>query len=201
MKKYEIKCIKKLIYLFERIPTIGKRSAENIVFSILNLSASDINEFISILNNFKKIYHCSTCGLYIENNYCYFCNDKERDKSTIMVITYPKNAYIFEENNIYNGLYHVLNGTVNASNSISNLYINSLIKRINNENIKEVIIATDHTLDGETTAQYILKKIEKNVEKKIKITRLACGIPIGGSIDYLDSSTILKSLNGRIKIN
>ena len=201
MKKYEIKSIKKLICLFERIPTIGKKSAENIVYSILNMDTSNINEFISILNDFKKIYHCSICGLYIENNYCHFCNDKERDKSTIMVITYPKNAYIFEENNIYNGMYHVLNGTINISNDISNLYINSLIKRINNENIKEVIIATDHTLDGETTAQYILKKIEKNVKKKIKITRIACGIPIGGCIDYTDSSTILKSLNGRIKIN
>jgi recombination protein RecR len=201
MNKKEIKCIEQLIDLFEQIPTIGKKSAENIAYSILNMNIAD--KLITILKNIKKVYHCPVCGLYIENNYCHFCNDEKRNHSQIMVISYPKNAYIFEKNNIYNGMYHVLNGTINISaNNISSLYINSLIKRINNPNVKEVIIATDHTLDGETTAKYIMLQISKNkLEKKIKITRLACGIPIGGCIDYVDESTIQQALNNRIKIN
>lgn len=199
MNKKEIKCIEQLIELFEQIPTIGRKSAENIAYSILSMDITD--KFVTILKNIKKIYHCPKCGLYIENNYCNFCNDMKRNHSQIMVITYPKNADIFEKNNIYNGLYHVLNGTINISTNISDLYINSLIKRINNSNIEEVIIATDHTLDGETTAQYILQVLKKKLEKKIKITRLACGIPIGGCVDYADESTIKIALDKRVKIN
>lgn len=192
--------IERLIDSFSRLPSIGKKSAERMAYAILNMDKDVIVEFAQALVDAKtKIHQCPICGLYTEDEQCEICSDANRDQTTIIVVSYPKDVINFEKLESYNGLYHILNGNISAIKGVgvNDLNIDNLIKRIESGNVKEIILATDPTMEGETTALYIAKMIEN---KNINVTRLAYGLPMGGRLDYADSLTISKALEGRKKI-
>ena len=196
----KLKALQRLEESLAKLPSIGKKSAERMAFAMLNMEDDDLEEFASAVKNLKQSIHfCPICGNLTEGEKCYVCEDQERDRHTIMVVASPKDVIAFESSEGYNGLYHVLGGTISLSKGINTDYLNidSLLKRVSEEDIKEVIIATNPTVDGETTALYISKLLEKY---DVNVTRLAYGLPMGASLDYADALTLSKAVEGRRKI-
>lgn len=195
--------LKALIRLEEslaKLPSVGKRSAERMAYAMLNMEDDDLAEFSDAIKNLKQSIHvCPICGFLTEGENCEICDDSDRDQSVLMVVSYPKDVIAFENAESYRGLYHVLNGAISVSKgaSIEDLNIASLLERINNGSFKEVIIATNPTIEGETTALYIAKLIADKVET---VTRLAYGLQMGGNLDYTDSLTLSKAVEGRRKL-
>ena len=195
--------LKALIRLEEslaKLPSVGKRSAERMAYAMLNMDDDDLVEFSDAIKNLKQSIHvCPICGFLTEGENCEICDDPDRDQSILMVVSYPKDVIAFENAESYRGLYHVLNGAISVSKgaSIEDLNIASLLERINNGTFKEVIIATNPTIEGETTALYIAKLIADKVET---VTRLAYGLQMGGNLDYTDSLTLSKAVEGRRKL-
>ncbi len=196
----ELKSINNLIDAFKQLPGVGHKSAEKMAYSVLDMSPESVQNFSNALLTVKKnIHHCSICGVFTEDNVCEICSNESRDKSKIIVVSYPKDVNAFEKLGTYNGLYHVLNGVLSAINGVSvdDLNISSLLDRISEGNVKEVIIATNPTTEGETTALYLAKILENF---NINVSRLAYGLPMGGHLEYADSLTLSKALEGRKKI-
>ena len=196
----ELEAIQKLADSFSLFPSVGFKSAERMAYALLNLSKEDVDLLIKNIEEVKKNIHpCPNCGILIEGDTCPICSSSERDHTTCLVLANAKDAISFEKIGSFNGTYHILNGLINPSKNIGpeDIRIDSLILRIEKEGIKELIIATNGTPEGEITALYIAKILEN---KPIKITRLAYGIPIGANFDYLDQLTIEKALKGRTKI-
>lgn len=187
-----------MISSFEKLPGVGNKTAQRYAFDLLNKTEEEINEIINNLKSICKIKKCKTCGFLSDEDECVLCKDKSRDKSTIMVVAFPQDVVAIEKTESYKGLYHVLNGVISSTKGIypEDLNIDSLLKRINNYT-KEIIIATSPTLDGEMTALYLDKVLK---EKKILVTRLAHGLPMGSSLDYADDLTLIKALDNRRKI-
>ena len=195
--------LKALIRLEEslaKLPSVGRRSAERMAYAMLSMEDDDLAEFSNAIISLKKSIHvCPICGFLTEEENCLICNDENRDKETLMVVSYPKDVIVFENAESYHGLYHVLNGVISLSrgNGIEDLNISSLLSRVENNHFKEVIIATNPTIEGETTALYIAKLIEGKVDN---VTRLAYGLQMGGNLEYTDSLTLSKAVEGRRKI-
>ncbi len=196
----ELKSISKLTDAFEKYPSVGHRSASKMAYATLNMSDEDVSQLINALKEVKENVHkCVRCNNYCEDEMCEICLDKNRNTSQLMVVTSSKDVEVFEKLKSYNGLYHVLGGNLSASNFVGreDIAIDSLINRIEKEGIKEIILATNPTLDGETTALYIAKLLEG---KDVEVTRLGFGLPVGGYLEYADSLTLEKALEGRKKI-
>lgn len=196
----DLKSLERLEESFNKLPSIGKRSAERLAYSILDMSNDDVDEFCNALKGVKnKIHVCPVCGAYTEDELCDICADSSRDKSVLLVVSYPKDVISFEAMNTYRGLYHVLGGIISVQNgkSIDELNIPGLIERVKNSEVKEIIIATNPTIEGETTAIYLSKVLKDYVPN---ITRLAYGLQMGGTLDYTDSLTLAKAIEGRRKI-
>lgn len=184
-----------LIQAYSKLPGVGRKTAERYAFTTLNWDEEWINEFITSLSAIKDgIKHCEVCGNLSDGDKCEFCMNDTRNHNVICVVQSPKDIAVIESMQEYNGVYHVLNGLINIQKGIlpENLNIQSLVNRINDD-IEEVIIATDPTVEGETTALYITKLLDA----KTKVTRLAHGIPMGGHLDYTDAHTLLKAFEGR----
>lgn len=195
-----LKALERLIESLSKLPSVGKKSAERMAYAILTMEDDDVLEFSEALRQVKeKIHVCPICGNYCEDEICNICSDSSRDKTKLMVVSYPKDVIAFESSEGYNGLYHVLNGVIAPSKGkgIEDLNFTSLINRINEGEIKEIIIATNPTVEGETTGLYISKKLEIY---DLTITRLAYGLQMGGALDYTDSLTLLRALEGRRKL-
>ena len=195
-----LKSLERLEESFNKLPSIGKRSAERLAYSILDMSNDDVDEFCNALKGVKnKIHVCPICGAYTEDELCDICVDSSRDKSVLLVVSYPKDVISFEAMNTYRGLYHVLGGIISVQNgkSIDELNIPGLIERVKTGEVKEIIIATNPTIEGETTAIYLSKILKDYVPN---ITRLAYGLQMGGTLDYTDSLTLAKAIEGRRKI-
>ena len=170
------------------------------VHAMLNMEDDDLAEFSDAIINLKKSIHvCPICGFLTDEENCVICNDKDRDQDVLMIVSYPKDVIAFENAESYRGQYHVLNGVISLSKggTIEDLNINSLMQRIEKNVFKEVIIATNPTIEGETTALYIAKLITDKVET---VTRLAYGLQMGGNLDYTDSLTLSKAVEGRRKL-
>lgn len=183
-----------------KLPSIGRKSAERMAFAMLEMSDEDLNELADSIKELKSNIHiCPVCGMFSESDKCEICSSPSRDKSLMMVVSYPKDVISLEKSNGYNGLYHVLNGEICLAKGKGpdKLNIDSLIERVTTNEIKEVIMATNPTLDGETTAIYVTKLLEPY---GLNITRLAYGLQMGGYIDYTDQLTLLKALQGRRKL-
>lgn len=183
-----------------KLPSVGRKSAERMAFAMLDMKDEELTEFANAILELKKDIHiCPKCGMLTDKEMCDICSNASRDNSTIMVVSYHKDVISLEKSNGYNGLYHVLNGELCLAKGRdqSSLNIESLIKRVSEGNVKEVIMATNPTIDGETTALYITKLLEPY---KVSVTRLAYGLQMGGNIDYTDQLTLLKSLEGRRKL-
>lgn len=188
------KSFQKLIDHFASLPSIGPKLAERLVLHIWKYDQEKINDFSESLKNLKeKIKFCHHCFNIAENDLCIICADKKRDRSIICVVEEPLDIIAFEKTKKFNGLYHVLGGNITAQNN-TNLKINELKNRLKKEKIKEVILATNPTTEGEATALY-LARLTKSFH--IKTTRLARGLPTGGDIEYADEATLTGAIEGR----
>lgn len=188
-----------LVDCFKRLPGIGGKSAERLAYYILSMEKNYLDEFSNTIKTIQdKIHYCKKCGHICEDEICDICKDHNRDQSIICVVEESKDVFAMEKIKEYNGLYHVLHGTMSImeGKTIEDLNIDSLFERLD-DSIKEVIIATNPTRDGETTALYLAKLLAK---RNINTSRIANGLPIGSNIDYADELTLLKSLEGRKKI-
>ena len=196
----KLKALERLEESLNKLPSVGKKSAERLAFAMLEMEDDDLLEFSEAVKNLRTSIHvCPICGNLTEEDICSICSDDGRDTSTIMVVSSPKDVLALEKAEDYNGLYHVLGGTISLSKGkgIEDLNIEGLMKRLEGGKIKEVILATNPTVDGETTALYLAKIIEP---LNIEVSRIAYGLPMGGNLDYTDSLTISKAIQGRIKI-
>ncbi|MFA7032123.1 MAG: recombination mediator RecR [Bacilli bacterium] len=196
----KLKALERLEESLSKLPSVGKKSAERMAFAMLEMDEDDLNEFSEAIKELKSSIHiCPICGNLTEGTICDICRDEARDKTSLMVVSSPKDLLAFEKAESFHGLYHVLGGTISVSRGkgIEDLKIPQLIKRIQEGIIKEVIIATNPTVDGETTALYLAKIIEP---MGVNVTRLAYGLPMGGNLDYADALTLSKAFEGRRKI-
>ena len=196
----ELKPLIRLQDSLSKLPSVGRKSAERMVFAMLEMSDEDLEEFASSIKELKSSIHkCPNCGMITDGELCAICSDSYRDSSLLMVVSYPKDVISIEKANGYQGLYHVLNGELCLAKGMdaSMLNIDRLIERVEKGNIKEIIMATNPTMDGETTALYLSKILEPY---HITTTRLAYGLQMGGNLDYTDQLTLLKALEGRRKV-
>lgn len=186
---------------FSRLPGIGKKSAVRIVNHILNKDPSEALKFsqrLAVLH--ERVKHCSVCGTWTETDPCPICSDPLRDQTMICVVEQPQDVGTIEAYREFRGLYHVLGGLIKPLEGIGpdQLSISALISRLREGNISEVIIATNPTVEGDTTALYLNKVIsEQLADKNIKVTHLATGIPVGGDLEYVDKRTLSLSFRGR----
>lgn len=186
-----------LISSFSMLPSIGKKSATRLAYFILKSDKKVAEKLAHDLLNIKeRVKNCSICGTYTEEEQCEICSSNNRDK-VICVVEQSQDVYMIESTGDYNGVFHVLNGVLSPLNGIGpkELRLDRLINRVIDENFKEVIIATNPTLEGDTTALYILKLLENHQE--IKVSRIASGMPVGGDMEYIDKQTLSRSLKGR----
>ena len=196
----KLKALERLEVSLNKLPSVGKKSAERLAFAMLEMNEDDLKEFAEAISSLKESIHlCPICGNLTENEVCSICEDESRDKSIIMVVSTPKDILALEKAEDYRGLYHVLGGTISLSKGkgVSDLRIKELMDRLETGEVKEVILATNPTVDGETTALYLAKLIEP---LNITVTRIAYGLPMGGNLDYTDSLTISRAIEGRRKI-
>lgn len=196
----KLKPLSRLEDSLAKLPSVGRKSAERMAFAMLEMNDEDLKEFVEAISSLKRdIHFCPECGMLTSEERCEICSNPNRDNSILMVVSYPKDVLSLEKSNGYNGLYHVLNGELNLAKGkdVSSLNITTLIERVAKGNIKEVIMATNPTVDGETTALYITKLLEPYT---VNVTRLAYGLQMGGNIDYTDQLTLLKALEGRRKL-
>ena len=193
------KSFEELVECFKLLPGIGGKGAERMTYHVLDMDEEQVQRFSQAIINFKKeIKYCKRCGHICEDELCDICQDSTRDHSTICVVESPKDVFAMEKLKEYRGLYHILHGTMSIMDgkTIDDLNIQTLFDRLN-EDIHEVIIATNPTREGETTALFLAKLLAK---KNIPASRIANGLPIGSNLDYADELTLLKSLEGRKKI-
>ena len=189
------KSIEKLIESFKMLPGVGNKSAERYALFMLEKSDEEIESFANALISAKQnVKPCKICGNYTENDICDICNDNSRDKETICVVQSAKDVIAMEKTKEYHGMYHVLNGLISSVKGImpQDLNLDTLYNRL--DNVKEVIIATSPTLEGETTAMY-LANVLKN--KNLKVTRIAHGLQMGSHVDYVDELSLIKAMENR----
>ncbi|RKX83564.1 MAG: recombination protein RecR [Spirochaetes bacterium] len=192
-----------LIENLAKLPGIGKKSASRIAYYLLSADRSYSKTLADNIKNLKlKIKTCSICGNYTEEDPCSICTDTNRDRYTICVVESPKDITTIETTNEYNGLYHVLMGALSPIDGIGpqDIRIKELIERVRENDIREVIIATNPTVEGETTAQYIAGLVKQVKGDGIILTRLALGIPVGGDLEYTDRLTLARAFQGRNKL-
>lgn len=191
--------LEKLIECFRKLPSVGQKTAERYAMSILEQSDEDVETFVTQLVNVKKkIRNCSICGHLAEHEQCDICMDSTRNPKMICVVQNSKDVLAMEKMGQYHGRYHVLHGAISPIKGIlpQDLNIESLLTRVK-ENVEEVIIATNPTMEGDTTALYLSKVLKEYPE--LTVTRLASGLPMGGNLDYADEITLSRALQGRIK--
>jgi len=199
-----IESVKNLINQFKKLPTVGPKTAQRFVYSLLNdPSSGELERFERYFKEIKeKIGLCEKCFNIAENNLCWICADTSRDHQTICLVEKPLNIVTIEEANEFKGVYHILGGKIDPHSEINlqNLHIKELLNRAKEEEIKEIILAFNPSADGEATALYCKNIIQKSFGDKIKITRLGRGLPTGGDIEYADSETIKGAFLGRQRV-
>ena len=195
--EYYAKPLNKLINELSRLPGIGGKTAQRLAFHILSMDEKSAMELANAISDAKKsMTYCSVCGNLTDTDPCAICSDDSRDKSTICVVESPKDVVAMEKIREYRGYYHVLHGAISPMDGIGpdDINLRSLIVRLQDEAVKELIIATNPNIEGEATAMYIARLIKPS---GIKVTRIAHGIPVGGDLDYADEVTLLKAVEGR----
>lgn len=193
------KPLQKLIEELKKFPGVGNKSAERFALDILERKDQDIETLVNtLIDVHQKIIQCRVCAHYSQEEVCDICLNPHRDHSTICVVASPKDVIAIERSGQYQGVYHVLHGVISTMKGIlpSDINVENLIKRCD-ESIKEVIVATNPNVEGETTAMYISKRLKDNA---CDVTRLASGLPMGGLLDYTDDLTLIKAIEGRKKI-
>ncbi len=197
---YEVASLARLIEQFERMPSIGHKTAQRLAFHVLNMSDEQAQSFAkAILDAHEKIHRCSVCCNLSEDELCPICSRTDRDPSVICVVEDPRDVIAIERTHEFGGTYHVLGGVISPLNGIGpeQLSIKELIARMGSGEVKEVIMATNPTVEGEATAMYISRLLKP---MGIDTTRLAYGVPVGADLEYADEVTLLRALEGRQKI-
>jgi recombination protein RecR len=197
MNKYP-SSLENLIECFSKLPSVGKKTAERFaLYTFFHMDEVDITDFSNVLLSIKKDIHiCPSCGNMTEDSLCSICQDNTRNHRQVLVVETIKDLITIERVNEFKGIYHVLNGAISFSKGIgiNDLNIESLTKKVKNKEIDELILATNATIEGETTARY-LYELYRNDD--VKITRIAHGLPVGSDLSYADEMTILKAFEGR----
>ncbi|MBO5869943.1 MAG: recombination protein RecR [Clostridia bacterium] len=191
--------LEKLVNSFASLPGIGRKSAARLAYRVIEMSEDEVKTFVSSIVEAKKSVHlCSVCQAYSEDDVCSVCSNEHRSLDTIIVVEDNKALEAIEETHEYNGKYHVLHGVISPVDGIGpeQLKIKELLHRLD-DNVNEVIIATNPSVEGEATAMY-LGRLIKPFEKKV--TRLAYGLPVGGTLEYADSVTLMKAIEGRTEV-
>ena len=197
---YSIPPLDRLAEQFERIPGVGRKSAQRMAFYVLGLSEEQAAEFAeALLEAKKKVHCCSVCQNLTDSETCPVCSDEKRARSVICVVEDAQDVMAFERTREYRGVYHVLHGVISPLDGIGpdQLRIRELLARLADDTVKEVIMATNPTVDGEATAAYLSRQIKP---LGVKVTRLAYGIPVGGTLEYADDVTLSRALEGRNEI-
>lgn len=193
--------LKNLIDNFKLLPGIGGKTAERLAFSMIDFDKNNLTNFSNaILDVRDKITYCKVCGNIADDELCSVCSNSERDFSTIFVVEKAKDIILFEKLGVYKGVYHVLNGLISPLDGIGpdDIAIASLLSRIEQESIKEIILALKPSIEGETTMQYIRKLLS---DKEVKISKIATGVPIGTDMEYIDSLTLELAIDERKNMN
>lgn len=191
--------ISKLIEELSRLPGIGAKSAQRLAFHIINMPIENVQELSSsIIEAKKNVRYCKQCFTLTDKELCPICSNPKRDDKLIMVVENTRDLVAYEKTGKYQGVYHVLHGAISPMLGIGpgDIKLKELMQRLQ-QDIDEVIIATNSSLEGETTAMYISKLIKPT---GIKVTRIASGVPVGGDIEYIDEVTLLRALEGRIEL-
>lgn len=195
------KPLAKLIESFQKLPGIGPKTAQRLSYYLLHVPQKELEEFAEAVERLKKdTVLCSICKNVAEKDPCPICQDEARDTSTILVVEQPLDIVAFEKTGKYDGLYHVLHGSISPLDNIGpeELYIPDLLDRIKKEDLDEVIIATNPTMEGDATAMYLSKEVKKIKDgRDFKITRLGMGIPTGADLEYADETTLAQAIIGR----
>ncbi|MFO8069244.1 MAG: recombination mediator RecR [Alkalibacterium sp.] len=189
--------IAQLMESYMKLPGIGEKTAARLAFYTVNMQEEDVTRFAKALISVKRdLQYCSICGNMTQNDPCDICEDKNRDQSTILVVEQPKDVISMEKMHEFKGLYHVLHGVLSPIEGTGpeDINIPVLIKRLQKDEVKEVIIATNATAEGEATAMYLSRLIKP---AGIKVTRLAHGLSVGSDIEYADEVTLFKAVEGR----
>ena len=189
--------IEKLIQSFEKLPSIGNKTAARLAFYILNASEEETNEFVSsIINAKKNLKYCTKCYNLSDTDPCSICGNPKRDQSQICVVEDVRDIIAMERTHEFKGVYHVLHGSISPMNGIGpdDIKIKELLARLMDGQVKEVILATNPRVEGEATAMYLSKLIKP---LGVSVTRIAHGIPVGGDLEYTDEITLTKALEGR----
>ncbi|MGG0293993.1 recombination protein RecR [Bacillus pacificus] len=192
--------ISKLIDSFMKLPGIGPKTAVRLAFFVLDMKEDDVLGFAKALVNAKRdLAYCSICGHITDRDPCYICNDSHRDQSVVCVVQEPKDVIAMEKMKEYQGVYHVLRGAISPMEGIGpeDINIPQLLKRLHDETVQEVILATNPNIEGEATAMYISRLLKPT---GIKVTRIAHGLPVGGDLEYADEVTLSKALEGRREV-
>lgn len=197
MANYNVAPLSKLIDQFERLPGIGSKTAQRLAYFVLNMPKEQATEFSNaIIDAHEKIRYCDVCCNFSDQELCPVCRSHNRDTSVICVVETPRDAIALENTHEYAGVYHVLHGAISPLNGVGpdQLCIKQLLARLSDDTVKEVIMATNPTVEGEATAMYLSRLLKP---MGIKVTRLAYGIPVGGDLEYADEVTLARALEGR----
>jgi recombination protein RecR len=189
--------ISRLIDAFSRLPGVGPKTAGRLAFHVLRMKEDDVIDFAKALVNVKRnLHYCSICCNITDIDPCRICQDKNRDASVICVVQEPKDLVAMERTKEFQGYYHVLHGAISPMEGIGpdQIHIPELLKRLSDENVQELILATNPNIEGEATAMY-LSRLVKGFG--LKVTRIAHGLPVGGDLEYADEVTLTKALEGR----
>lgn len=192
--------IEKLVEAFEKLPSIGHKTAVRLAFYMLDAGAEEVQEFITAITSAKEnLKYCSKCYNISDTDPCPICGNPKRDESLICVVEDVKDIIAMEKTHEFKGVYHVLHGSISPMNGIGpdDIKLKELLSRLNPEIVKEIILATNPRVEGEATAMYISKLVRP---LGIKVTRIAHGIPVGGDLEYIDEITLTKALEGRREI-
>ena len=192
--------INKLIDELAAVPGIGNKSAQRLAFHIIGMSPARVNRLADTIRDAKAhVTFCKVCQNLTDEEICPICKNPARDKNTIMVVENPRDLAAYERTGRFQGLYHVLHGAISPMLGVGpgDIRLKELMERLRDEEVKEVIIATNSSLEGETTAMYISKLIKP---AGIKVTRIASGVPVGGDLENIDEVTLLRALEGRTEL-
>ena len=200
MAGYNVAPLARLIEQFERLPGIGHKSAQRLAYHVLGMTKEQAQNFAdAVLEAHEKIHYCKICCNLTDQPLCPICRDEHRDNSVICVVEDPRDVIAMERTNEYSGSYHVLHGAISPISDVGpdQLCIKELLARVQDGKVKEVIMATNPTVEGEATAMYISRLLKP---LGVKVTRLAYGIPVGGDLEYADEVTLLRALEGRSEL-
>ncbi|MEY8536472.1 recombination mediator RecR [Blautia pseudococcoides] len=192
--------INKLIEQLSRLPGIGAKSAQRLAFHILNMPKDQVEQLsASIVNAKANVQYCKNCYTLTDQEICPICNNPRRDRKVIMVVENTRDLAAYEKTGKYDGVYHVLHGAISPMLGIGpdDIKLKELMQRLSQDDIGEVIIATNSSLEGETTAMYISKLVKPS---GIRVSRIASGVPVGGDLEYIDEVTLLRALEGRVEL-